>query len=73
MYIINESLKARNTFPFQHFCFYEQLVFYAQLSWAWKKVCNLGPQVPEALKKITVSCVHNTFLACSNVYFVDLG
>ena len=27
-----DSLKAREVFIFQHFCFYEQLKFYAQLS-----------------------------------------
>ena len=34
-----ESLKAGNTYLFQHFHFYEQ--FHAHLSWAWKKFYNL--------------------------------
>ena len=33
---------ARNTFLFQSFSFYEQMKFYAQLSWGWKKFYNLG-------------------------------
>ena len=39
----SKSWKARNVFIFQHFCFYEQLKFHAQLSWAWKMFYNLGP------------------------------
>ena len=35
------SFKARNFFTLQHFSFYEQLLFHAQLSWAWKKFYNL--------------------------------
>ena len=34
-------MKARKIFHFQHFSFYEQLKFYAQLSWALKKFYNL--------------------------------
>ena len=35
------SLKARKVFICQHFSFYEQLQFHAQLRWAWKKFYNL--------------------------------
>ena len=38
-----ESLKARNTYLFQHFAFYEQLKICVQLSWAWKKIITSGP------------------------------
>ena len=31
-----EILKAKITYLFQCFNFYEQLKFYVQLSWAWK-------------------------------------
>ena len=37
-----EILKARNFFIFRYFSFYEQLKYHAQLSWAWKKLYNLG-------------------------------
>ena len=40
---ISESLQARKVCNFQHFRFYEQLKFRPQLSWAWKKFYNLGP------------------------------
>ena len=33
----SERLKARNFIICKYFCFYEQLKFHAQLSWAWKK------------------------------------
>ena len=36
-----ESLKAINTYLFQHLSLYELVKFYAQLSWAWKKLYNL--------------------------------
>ena len=39
----SESLKARKVFFFQNFWLYEQLKFHAQLSWASKKIYNLGP------------------------------
>ena len=38
----SESLNARNIFIFQHFSFYEQLKFHAQLSWALKSFINTG-------------------------------
>ena len=34
----DESLNTKNTYLFQRFSFYEQSKFYAQLSWAWKKL-----------------------------------
>ena len=37
----SERLKARHFFICWYFSFYEQLKFYAQLSWAWKKFNNL--------------------------------
>ena len=39
-----ESFKGRKSlrFIFQHFSFYKQLKFNAQLSWAWRKFYNLG-------------------------------
>ena len=39
--IISDNLNARKSF-LQHFRFYEQLKFHAQLSWAWKQFYNLG-------------------------------
>ena len=39
----SESSKERQIFIFQHFSFYEQLKFHAQLSWAWKKFKTSGP------------------------------
>ena len=36
----SDSLKARKIFICKHFCFYQQLKFHAQLSWAWKKFYN---------------------------------
>ena len=42
-YNISERLKAINLFICRCFSFYEQLKFrHAQLSWAWKKIYNLG-------------------------------
>ena len=41
----SERLKARNFFICRYFSFYEQLKFWAQLSWAWKKFYNLGPDL----------------------------
>ena len=38
----SERLTARTIFICQYLSFYEQLKFSAQLSWAWKKFCNLG-------------------------------
>ena len=38
----SERLKARNFFICRYFSVYMQLKFHAQLSWAWKKVYNLG-------------------------------
>ena len=40
--MINTTSERRNTRNF-FICFYEQLKFCAQLSWAWKKFYNLGP------------------------------
>ena len=37
----SDGLKARNLFIRLYFCFYEQLKFCAQLSWAWKRFYNL--------------------------------
>ena len=33
-----DGLKARTVFNIQHFSFYEELKFHAQLSWAWKNI-----------------------------------
>ena len=47
---ISESLKAKKIFIFQHFSFYEQLKFHAQLSRAYIKSCitsEPGPSVSE--------------------------
>ena len=38
----SERLKARNFFICWYFSFNEQLKFLAQLSWAWKKINDLG-------------------------------
>ena len=37
----SERLKAKHFFICWYFSFFEQLKFYAQLSWAWKKFYNL--------------------------------
>ena len=43
----SDSLKARIVFIFQDFSFYEQLKIYVQLSWAWKRFYNLGPELTQ--------------------------
>ena len=38
----SEKIKARNFRICLYFSFYEQLKYGAQLSWAWKKLYNVG-------------------------------
>ena len=59
-----EKKTKKNLIIFRYFSFYEQLKFRAQLSWAWKKIYNLGarslPQLelrvrpPSALQRNTI-------------------
>ena len=58
-----EGLKARNFFIFLYFIFYEQLNFYAQLSWARKKLYDLKsrdqPTEEEKMREKTTENRHS--------------
>ena len=54
-----ERLKARNFFICRYSNIYEQLKFCAQLSWAWKKFYNLGPE-------------HFSFISITHGFFIWL-
>ena len=55
----SERLKARNFF----ICFYEQLKFHAQLSWAWKKIFNLGVWV-HCVSEVYTAAASKVYLTC---------
>ena len=38
------SAEHEKCFNYLYFYFYDQVKFHAQLSWAWKKFYNLGPE-----------------------------
>ena len=84
--LLSPLIKARNTQLFQRLCFYEQLKFYAQISWAWRKFYNLEARgfvfSPESVLKFHLSmlivllflCVFvcDSFSAC-HVLVCDCG
>ena len=58
-----ESLKARNVFHFQHFRFYEQLKFYAQLSMNF--FYNLRARSFNLFESKNVVFISNSEISCS--------
>ena len=64
---ISESLKAGNTYIFQHFGFYERLKFHAQLSCARKKLYNLRTRT-----HILIVAIRSNLPVSDNHHFVSL-
>ena len=68
----SERLKARNFIICQHFSFYKQLKFQAQLNWAWKKFYNLGAQTYLSLCWVMVHFVGFVIMCLIKGLFITI-